>query len=51
MAAQAENHQNEVQFDKHYSPRSLSTGITEEEGNAFIARMMEVYPFPKNLPA
>jgi len=46
-----EDLQNEIQVDKDYDTRSFFAGITEEEASALIARMMEIYPFPKYLPS
>jgi len=46
-----EDHQNEIQIDKNYSTRVFFVGISEEEATALIARMMDIYPFPKYLPS
>jgi len=40
----------ELQFDFYDRKRSCFAGITESEAEALIAKMMEVYPFPKDLP-
>jgi hypothetical protein len=38
---------NEIQFDDYLATQYFATGITQEEATALIAKMMEVYPFPK----
>jgi hypothetical protein len=40
-----------IQLERNNRTRSFGLGIAEEEADALIAKMMEIYPFPKNLPA
>jgi hypothetical protein len=40
----------ELQIDRDYRTRVLAVGVDQAEAEAVIARMMEVYPFPKYLP-
>jgi hypothetical protein len=42
--------QNEVQFGQTHWTRYFGEGITCEEAEALIARMMGAYPFPQYLP-
>jgi len=42
---------NRIQFRKDQKRRNLGHGITEEEADALIAKMMEVYPFPERVAA
>ncbi|MGB7267104.1 MAG: hypothetical protein WBC92_16430, partial [Terracidiphilus sp.] len=42
--------QSRVQLRTGNATRSFGAGIGEEEADALIARMMEVYPFPKPSP-
>lgn len=42
---------NEIQFNEDLATEYFATGITETEAIALIAKMMEVYPFPKCLPS
>ncbi len=42
--------QSRIQFRAGNKTRSFGIGIGEEEADALIARMMEVYPFPKPSP-
>jgi hypothetical protein len=39
--------QNEIQFGEEYVTQSFAFGITEQEADALIEKMMEVYKFPK----
>ncbi len=39
---------NEIQYCANSRVESFASGITEREAEALIARMMEVYPFPKS---
>jgi hypothetical protein len=43
--------ENSVLCDVEFQTIGLFDGITEEEADALIAKMIEVYPFPKDLPA
>jgi hypothetical protein len=38
---------NEIQFNEDLVTQYFATGITEAEASALIAKMMQVYPFPK----
>jgi hypothetical protein len=40
-----------LQIDSDYSTRNLAIRVTETEAGTLIAKMMEVYPFPKYLPS
>jgi len=40
----------QLQIDRDYRTIVLANGVTKEEATALIAKMMEVYPFPKYLP-
>jgi hypothetical protein len=40
-----------IQLRRNNKARSFGLGIGEEEADALIAKMMDVYPFPKNLQA
>ena len=42
--------ESELQFDVDSESESCFVGINEAEASALIAKMMEVYPFPKQLP-
>jgi hypothetical protein len=44
-----ESGQNEMQLDEDRKTRSFALGISQDEASALIAKMMEVYPFPKYL--
>jgi hypothetical protein len=41
----------ELQIDEDYKTIVLASGIAEEEATAVIARMTEIYSFPKYLPS
>lgn len=43
-------HQSRIQLRRGNKTRSFGVGIGEEEADALIAKMMEVYPFPECLP-
>jgi len=40
----------ELQIDRDYRTKALAVGVVQAEAEAVIAKMMEVYPFPKYLP-
>jgi hypothetical protein len=40
----------ELRIDRDYRTLVLAVGVNQAEGKALIAKMMEVYPFPKYLP-
>jgi hypothetical protein len=42
--------QSRVELRTDNATRSFGVGISEEEADALIAKMMEVYPFPEYLP-
>lgn len=42
---------NEIQFDRNFATQSFAPGITEDEATALIARMNEIYRFPKYPPS
>lgn len=42
--------QNEIQVGQTHWTRSFGEGVTREEAEALIAKMNEIYPFPKHLP-
>jgi hypothetical protein len=42
---------NEMQFDRNFATQYFAPGITEEDAAALIARMKEIYPFPKYPPS
>jgi hypothetical protein len=44
------DHQSELQFNLDSEPENFFVGIAESEAIALIAKMMEVYRFPKDLP-
>lgn len=50
MPVRIDLRQNEIQFDRDFITYAFGTGITQEEANALIARMMEIYPFPNSPP-
>jgi hypothetical protein len=41
---------NEIQFGQTHWTRYFGAGVTREEAEAIIAKMTEVYPFPRYLP-
>ncbi len=43
--------QNEVQFGQSHWIRRIGEGVTREEAEALIAKLTEVYPFPRYLPS
>jgi hypothetical protein len=40
-----------MQFDRNFATQYFAPGITEEDAAALIARMKEIYPFPKYPPS
>lgn len=42
--------QSEIQFEEDLRTQSFAPGITDDEASALIARMNEVYRFPKDAP-
>lgn len=43
--------QNEIQFTSTDGTHTFGTGVTREEAEVLITKMMEVYPFPKYRPS
>jgi hypothetical protein len=40
----------ELRIDRDYRTKVLAVRVNQDESDALVARMMEVYPFPKYLP-
>jgi hypothetical protein len=39
-----------LRIDRDYRTKVLAVRVNQVESDALVARMMEVYPFPKYLP-